>query len=106
MIHGHSTLTSIHEFTRKQASRNFFLRMTFAKGDTERVQEYRERLRESLDVFLGTPVFTKSSNTHCDVFVKLQSSIRVREKWSQIAKQQGAMYQALEDRRFELRTIW
>ena len=31
--------------------------------------------------------------------MKLQSSIRVRDNLSQIAKQQGAMYQALEDRR-------
>ena|SRR5260221_6040635 len=46
-----STLTSIDKFTRKQASRNFFLRMTFAKGDIGRIQEYRERLRQSLDVF-------------------------------------------------------
>jgi len=36
--------------------------------------------------------------TCADVFVKLQSSIRVRDNLSQIAKQQGAMYQALENR--------
>ena len=44
-------------------------------------------------------ILTKNSNAPCDVFVKLQSSIRVRENLSKIAKQQGAMYQALEDRR-------
>jgi len=95
----HSTLVSIDKYTRKQVSRNFFLRMTFAKGDVGRVQEYRERLRQSLDVFWVRPSLPKFNFANYDIFVKLQSSIRVRDNLSQIAKQQGAMYQALQDRR-------
>lgn len=74
-----STLTSIDKFSRKQASRNFFLRMVFSQRDAESVRDYRERLKHSLDVFW------------------LQSSIRIRENLSQISKQQGQMYQALQD---------
>jgi len=73
--------------------------MTFAKGDAGRVQEYRERLRQSLDIFWVRPSLPKFKCPRPDVFMKLQSSIHVRENLSQIAKQQGAMYQALEDRR-------
>ena len=66
----HSTLTAIDEFTRKQASRNFFLRIIFAKGDAGRVQEYRERLRQSLDIFW---VRTSGPNTRVSLAADLIS---------------------------------
>ncbi len=47
----HRTLTSIQMFAETDASRNFLTSMFHSGVDAERIQEYREKLRQSMWVF-------------------------------------------------------
>ena len=45
------TLASIEQFAKKKVSRNIVMRLIMRKSDIGTVQEFREMLRHSLDLF-------------------------------------------------------
>lgn len=47
----HRILAEIEKFARKHVKRNRLVRFIQHKSDVGRIQQYRERLRHSLDVF-------------------------------------------------------
>lgn len=47
----HSTISSIERFLRKEVSRGALFRLVRSKADLGKIQEYRDTLRRSLDLF-------------------------------------------------------
>ncbi|KAF8079400.1 hypothetical protein FPV67DRAFT_1444530 [Lyophyllum atratum] len=64
------TLHEIYNYTKRQASRNRLLRMLQYKSDAGTVQEYRDRLKHSLDLFS-----VKSSLSIQDALVSIQEQL-------------------------------
>ncbi|ESK93265.1 hypothetical protein Moror_14569 [Moniliophthora roreri MCA 2997] len=71
------TLTEIRDFAKRRASRGFWKRYCSNKSDLGRIQEYRERVRQALDVF------------------GIQSHIIVRETMVRMASQQQSLQEEL-----------
>ncbi|KAF8995813.1 hypothetical protein BDQ17DRAFT_1330306 [Cyathus striatus] len=65
------TLTSIDNFTRKEAKRNVVSRFLLHQSDLDKIDEYRRRLQKSLDIF------------------GLQSNISISDNLSRVVKQQN-----------------
>ncbi|KAF8059475.1 hypothetical protein FPV67DRAFT_443378 [Lyophyllum atratum] len=64
------TLHEIYNYTKRQASRNRLLRMLQYKSDAGTVQEYRDRLKHSLDLFS-----VKSSLSIQDALASIQEQL-------------------------------
>ncbi|KAF8987254.1 hypothetical protein BDQ17DRAFT_1258778 [Cyathus striatus] len=65
------TLTSIDNFTRKEAKRNVVSRFLLHQSDLDKIDEYRRRLQKSLDIF------------------GLQSNISISDNLNRVVKQQN-----------------
>ncbi|KAF8344963.1 hypothetical protein F5887DRAFT_1282952 [Amanita rubescens] len=94
------TLTSIQMFAETGASRNFLTSMLRSGVDAERIQEYREKLRQSMRVF-GVSTFRHI--TECVVIKgaylpQLQSDIILRETVAKLASRQVKMMNELKAR--------
>ena len=89
------TLASIEEFAKKKVSRNMIMRLIMRKSDVGTVQEFRETLRHSLDIF-GVSIDEFSDNDFRLMVQQLRSNITIQENLASIASQQGAILQALQ----------
>ncbi|KAK7051477.1 hypothetical protein VNI00_004451 [Paramarasmius palmivorus] len=86
MLHKHldglkETLIEIREFVQHRISRTYWRRYVASKSDLGKIQEFRDRIRQALDVF------------------GIQSHITVRENLDRIAHRQESMHD-------ELKTHW
>ncbi|KAF9464049.1 hypothetical protein BDZ94DRAFT_1356243 [Collybia nuda] len=78
------TLSSIERFAMKETSRNFFIRMIRHKSDQGKIQEFRETLRQSLDVF------------------GLQSSLSIQDNIQRLINQQVELMSELQGQQEKL----
>ncbi|KAF5373749.1 hypothetical protein D9758_000885 [Tetrapyrgos nigripes] len=74
------TLEEILQFAVKRSNRSRMKRMASSKGDVGRIQEYRERLKQALDIF------------------GLQSTITVRSSLVRLAARQETFHEILNER--------
>ncbi|KAF9463387.1 hypothetical protein BDZ94DRAFT_1259231 [Collybia nuda] len=72
------TLRSIHTFSQKELRRNVLARLVRNSSDSTKILEYRQALRQSLDVF------------------GLQSTVSIRENIAKIIKNQDEIVRQLE----------
>lgn len=76
------TLTQIKQFAEKRAGKAYWKRYLSARSDTGTIQEFRERLRQALDVF------------------GVQSHITVRESVVRMANRQESFHEDLKETLF------
>ncbi|ESK92423.1 hypothetical protein Moror_4554 [Moniliophthora roreri MCA 2997] len=84
MLHKHlevlkETLTEIRDFAKHRANRGYWKRYFASKSDLGKIQEFRERVRQALDVF------------------GIQSHITVRETMDRIAHRQESIHDELKN---------
>ena len=90
------TLASIEQFAKKKVSRNMIMRLIMRKSDAGTVQEFRETLRHSLDIF-GVSIEEFSDNVfRLMVLQQLRSNITIQENLASIASQLGAILEAVQ----------
>ncbi|KAL0567400.1 hypothetical protein V5O48_014592 [Marasmius crinis-equi] len=75
------TLTEIKDFAKKRGDRRFWRHYISSKSDLDRIQEFKQRVKQALDVFA------------------LQSHIIVRESVARIATRQEFMHEELRGQR-------
>jgi hypothetical protein len=89
------TLASIERFANKEISRGLIMRIIMHKSDLGKIQEFRERLRQSLDIF-GVGVNIAETFVISWFYLQLKSNITIQENLSHIVSQQGEILHAFQ----------
>lgn len=93
-----STLTSIQKLAQDGVSRNFFKALFRSGIDAGKIQDYREKLKQSMRVF-GVSIYYyewRTDDTYACVCFQLQTDISLRETVAKLASQQQEIMRGIE----------